>query len=93
MTVRLPLRVADSVMKGQVQPVLYLSNILHIDLSPIEALLFMHSSTLFVHGSDKEGYERALRALPLRTGTPNPEWMVIGRDADKLGWGGVLGAG
>lgn len=53
----------------------------------------MHGSTLFIHGNDKDGYERALRALPLRTGTPNPEWMVIGTDADKFGWGGILGAG
>ncbi|KIO15959.1 hypothetical protein M407DRAFT_86596 [Tulasnella calospora MUT 4182] len=57
-------------------------------------LMFMHSSDhLFMHGTDVEGLERAMRAFPVRTGTPCPEWLVIGRDAETKSFGGILGAG
>ncbi|KAF8328234.1 uncharacterized protein EI90DRAFT_1618667 [Cantharellus anzutake] len=57
------------------------------------ALLFMDQKHLYICAFDANGYERALRAFPLRTGTPNPEWIVIGKDADFLSTGGILGAG
>lgn len=56
-------------------------------------LLFMHSNSLIIHGTSAEGFERAFRLFPLRTGTPNSEWIVLGADADKKSSGGVLGAG
>ncbi|KAG8906179.1 hypothetical protein FRC01_008099, partial [Tulasnella sp. 417] len=57
-------------------------------------LMFMHGSNhLFMHGTDVQGLERAMRAFPLRTGTPCPEWMVIGEDAETKSLGGILGAG
>lgn len=57
------------------------------------ALLFMRDRTLYIHALSVEAYERAIRVFPLRTGVPNPEWIVVGREADKWGMGGVLGAG
>lgn len=44
-------------------------------------------------GTDVEGIERAGRLLPVRTGTPIPEWIVVGPEADRFGGGGVLAAG
>ena len=57
------------------------------------ALLFMNRRHLYICAFDMDGYERAIRAFPLRTGTSNPEWLVIGSDADFLSTGGILGAG
>jgi hypothetical protein len=48
---------------------------------------------MFIYGNDVEGFERALRAFPLRTGVPNPEWLVLGPDTDRRSIGGILGAG
>ncbi|KAG8951110.1 hypothetical protein FRC04_006769 [Tulasnella sp. 424] len=57
-------------------------------------LMFMHGSNhLFMHGTDADGLERVLRAFPVRTGTPNPEWTVIGKEAEVKSLGGILGAG
>jgi hypothetical protein len=42
---------------------------------------------------DLGGYERILRAFPLRTGVPGPEWMIIGPESDTRGFGGVVAAG
>lgn len=57
-------------------------------------LMFMHGANhLFMHGTDADGLERMLRAFPVRTGTPCPEWTVIGREADAKSLGGMLGAG
>ncbi|KAF9519352.1 hypothetical protein BS47DRAFT_1358216 [Hydnum rufescens UP504] len=56
-------------------------------------LLFMWGTHLYICGVDTEGYERAMRAFPLRTGVANPEWLVVGADADKWSTGGILGAG
>lgn len=53
----------------------------------------MKDNVLFIHGTDSAGYERAMRAFPLRTGVPNPEWIVLGPQVDTLSIGGVLGAG
>ncbi|KIY43698.1 hypothetical protein FISHEDRAFT_62739 [Fistulina hepatica ATCC 64428] len=47
----------------------------------------------FVVGLDAEGLERAARLFPIRTGVTVPDWIVIGRKADAMGSGGVLGAG
>ncbi|KDQ06009.1 hypothetical protein BOTBODRAFT_60799 [Botryobasidium botryosum FD-172 SS1] len=60
---------------------------------PGTGILFMHDSHLIIHATDLEGYERALRLFPLRTGVPNPEWLVAGKAIDTRGWGGILGAG
>jgi len=57
------------------------------------ALLFMDRRHLYICAFDMDGYERAIRAFPLRTGTSNPEWLMIGSDADFLSTGGILGAG
>lgn len=57
-------------------------------------LLFMHGTRhLFMHGTDQSGLERAFRAFPVRTGTPNPEWMIIGPKSDVVSFGGIIGAG
>lgn len=53
----------------------------------------MHDRHLFIHGTDALGLERAFRAFPFRTGTSCPEWMIIGNEADKLSYGGIVGAG
>ena len=53
----------------------------------------MWGTHLYICGVDTEGYERAMRAFPLRTGVANPEWLVVGADADKWSTGGILGAG
>ena len=59
----------------------------------LTGLLFMWGTHLYICGVDAEGYERAMRAFPLRTGVANPEWVVVGADADKWSTGGILGAG
>lgn len=48
---------------------------------------------LVLTGTDEEGIERAGRLLPVRTGVPVPEWIVVGKDADRFGAGGVVAAG
>lgn len=48
---------------------------------------------LVLTGTDESGIERAGRLLPIRTGTPVPEWIVVGAKADRFGGGGVLAAG
>ena len=53
----------------------------------------MHGADLFIHGIGMDGIERALRAFPLRTGTPCPEWMILGSRSNNIGTGGFLGAG
>lgn len=60
---------------------------------PGTAALSLHKRHLFVDAVDKSGYERALRMFPLRTGVPNPEWMIFGEECDQKGYGGVLAAG
>lgn len=58
-----------------------------------KGLIFMKERMMFICGNDAEGFERALRAFPLRTGVPNPEWLVLGPDTDRRSTGGILGAG
>ncbi|PWN48539.1 hypothetical protein IE53DRAFT_381255 [Violaceomyces palustris] len=48
---------------------------------------------LVLHGTDPQGLERAARALPVRTATQLPEWVVIGSESEYMGYGGILGAG
>ncbi|KAH7320546.1 hypothetical protein B0J17DRAFT_685121 [Rhizoctonia solani] len=55
--------------------------------------LSLHNRHLYVDASDMSGYERILRAFPLRTGVPGPEWIIIGPESDTKGFGGVIGAG
>ncbi|KAG8805334.1 hypothetical protein FRC17_005560, partial [Serendipita sp. 399] len=63
-------------------------------------ILFLHSHpvcssslVMFVFGMDAEGFERALRLVPLRTGVGVPEWIITSNSADATGAGGILGAG
>lgn len=49
--------------------------------------------SLILHGTDTSGIERAARALPVRTATMIPEWVVIDDSAEWAGEGGVKGAG
>ncbi|THH05576.1 hypothetical protein EW145_g4691 [Phellinidium pouzarii] len=51
------------------------------------------SAAVFLAGTDTSGLERALRLFPLRTGIAVPDWVIIGLTADRLGAGGVVGAG
>ncbi|KAI8998905.1 hypothetical protein BD414DRAFT_476389 [Trametes punicea] len=51
------------------------------------------SVLLFVYGADSGGIERALRLFPIRTGITAPDWIIVGRQADERGSGGVDGAG
>jgi len=67
---------------------------------PGEAALFTHphpaggqGSMLFIMHNDKEGLERALRLLPIRTGVAVPDWMIVGNKMDSFGAGGIKGAG
>ncbi|KZT53551.1 hypothetical protein CALCODRAFT_474549 [Calocera cornea HHB12733] len=67
---------------------------------PSTGVLFLHphpgsdsAMALIMAGSDEAGLERALRALPLRTGVAVPQWLVVGEDADWMGMGGVDAAG
>jgi hypothetical protein len=53
----------------------------------------MKDRKMFIYGNDVQGLERALRAFPLRTGVPNPEWLVLGPYTDTRSIGGILGAG
>lgn len=53
----------------------------------------MRRNILFVYGTDIAGYERAMRAFPLRTGVANPEWLILGHQIDHLAASGILGAG
>lgn len=52
-------------------------------------------SFILTGSSCPEGIERAGRLLPVRTGTALPEWVVLGRRADRFaaGAGGVVAAG
>lgn len=59
----------------------------------VEGLIFMKERMMFICGSDAGGFNRALRAFPLRTGVPNPEWLVLGPHTDRRSIGGILGAG
>ncbi|KAG8790630.1 hypothetical protein FRC17_008875 [Serendipita sp. 399] len=56
-------------------------------------LVCSSSLAMFVSGTDAEGFERALRLLPLRTGVGVPEWIITSNFADTTGAGGILGAG
>lgn len=49
--------------------------------------------TLFTSATDDAGWERILRLLPLRTGIATPEWIITGPNTDRMGVGGLLGAG
>lgn len=51
------------------------------------------SKVLVLSGTDPSGIERAGRLLPVRTGTPLPEWIVVTSQADRFGGGGVVAAG
>ncbi|CUA68055.1 Guanine nucleotide exchange factor LTE1 [Kluyveromyces lactis NRRL Y-1140] [Rhizoctonia solani] len=55
--------------------------------------LSLHKRHLYMDAFDPSGYERILRMFPLRTGVPGPEWMIVGPDCDKYGFGGALAAG
>lgn len=69
-------------------------------IAPSTSVLFLHPHptnpeglTLFVHGVDESGLERALRLFPIRTGVTIPDWIVVGSQADVRGTGGVQSAG
>lgn len=40
-----------------------------------------------------EGFERVLRLFVPRTGIAVPDWIIVGKEVDELGAGGVVGAG
>jgi hypothetical protein len=48
---------------------------------------------MFMSATSPDGFDRIMRLFPLRTGVSVPEWIVVGRDADTKGAGGILGAG
>ncbi|TDL27220.1 hypothetical protein BD410DRAFT_713943 [Rickenella mellea] len=67
---------------------------------PSTGIIFTHphpvnvnSMALIVSGTDESGLERALRLVPLRTGVPVPDWILIGDEADNRGGAGIIGAG
>jgi hypothetical protein len=51
------------------------------------------SLILVMYSADEEGLERLMRLFPVRTGVTAPDWMILGRNTDKFGAGGVDGAG
>jgi len=64
------------------------------------AALFLHphpnasdASILFVYAQDDSVLERGLRLFPIRTGVPIPDWVIVTEHADKMGAGGIEGAG
>ena len=46
-----------------------------------------------MRSTDGAGLERVARLLPIRTGIPVPDWIIVGPLADTRGAGGVLSAG
>ncbi|CAE6452302.1 unnamed protein product [Rhizoctonia solani] len=55
--------------------------------------LSLHKRHIYMDATDLSGYERILRAFPLRTGVPGPEWMIVGPESDTRGLGGIVAAG
>ncbi|KAF8748595.1 Prolyl oligopeptidase family [Rhizoctonia solani] len=62
------------------------------NINGVGALSF-HKDHVYMDALDLSGYERILRAFPLRTGVPGPEWMIIGPESDTKGFGGILATG
>ncbi|EJD02092.1 uncharacterized protein FOMMEDRAFT_157287 [Fomitiporia mediterranea MF3/22] len=61
-------------------------------LNPYGAAVILAGSSDDNSGGS-EGLERVLRLLVPRTGIAAPDWIIVGKEADQLGIGGVLGAG
>ncbi|KAG8710352.1 hypothetical protein FRC08_017273 [Ceratobasidium sp. 394] len=55
--------------------------------------LSLHKNHLYIDAVDEVGYERAFHAFPLRTGVPGPEWMILGEECERKGYGGMYAAG
>ncbi|KAF8668028.1 Prolyl oligopeptidase family [Rhizoctonia solani] len=62
------------------------------NINGVGALSF-HKDHVYMDALDLSGYERILRAFPLRTGVPGPEWMIIGPESNTKGFGGILATG
>lgn len=69
-------------------------------VNPSSAALFLHPHphnpdglVLFMHARTDDALERAARLFPVRTGVAVPDWVIIGKDADRIGAAGVQGAG
>ena len=69
-------------------------------IKPDEAAVFLHPHptyperlVLVMYADSQPALERALRLFPVRTGITVPDWVIISPEADKIGAGGVVGAG
>ncbi|KAF8721597.1 Prolyl oligopeptidase family, partial [Rhizoctonia solani] len=62
------------------------------NINGVGALSF-HKDHVYMDALDLSGYERILRAFPLRTGVPGPKWMIIGPESNTKGFGGILATG
>jgi hypothetical protein len=54
--------------------------------------IYRRANMLFILG-DNSGLERAAVLFPIRTGVTVPDWLIVSTDADRLGAGGITGAG
>lgn len=69
-----------------------------LDISSSSLFLHPHpgdgdSLMLFMYAYNDDALERALRILPIRTGVPAPDWLVLGLAADVVGAAAVQGVG
>jgi hypothetical protein len=48
---------------------------------------------IFLLGADVAGLEKTMRLFPIRTSMSVPDWVIMGRWADQVGAGDVVGAG
>ncbi|KAJ8507170.1 hypothetical protein ONZ45_g10429 [Pleurotus djamor] len=66
---------------------------------PEEGVLCLHphprqpSALVLMVIGEGTGLERAFRQIPLRTGVPTPDWLVMSNSSDTIAEGGILGAG
>ncbi|KAL5490095.1 hypothetical protein ACEPAI_4928 [Sanghuangporus weigelae] len=60
--------------------------------SPTGSVVFL-SGTSLLTDPGSQGFERVLRLLVPRTGIAVPDWIIVRKDIDRLGAGGVIGAG
>ena len=52
-----------------------------------------NNSAILMDDAGLKALERSFRFLPLRTGVPAPDWLIVDEKADQIGMAGLLGAG
>ncbi|KIJ29883.1 hypothetical protein M422DRAFT_214788 [Sphaerobolus stellatus SS14] len=63
-------------------------------IHPFSIEPYHNCTVLFLSGTDASGLERVARLfLPIRSGVPLPEFLILSKDTDFMATGGVVGAG